>query len=234
MGTGIQRRDPWQVDRGQVEPRQVAVTDDHRLVTVVLAGDQSSRAEVRAGLERHRFTVVAEADDVDHAVEAALLHQPQVCLLDVDTPGGGIAAANRINADLPGTKIAMLFGSSGREELRDAVLAGADAYLPTSTAPDRLAEALNALVNGEAAVPRALTGDLLRELRSTAQPDSTTALVALIPRRAGRVPTSRSCHTISLNRGRACCTSRGCCATFAGASGPECPSQVRGPRRECG
>jgi DNA-binding NarL/FixJ family response regulator len=153
----------------------MAGTDDDLLVTIVLASDQISlRADVRAGLERHRFTVVAEADDADQAVEAALRHQPQVCLLDVDTPGGGIAAANRISADLPGMKIAMLSGTSRREELRDAILAGADAYLPRSTVPDRLAEALRALVNGEAAVPRALTVDLLRELRSTAQPTRTT------------------------------------------------------------
>jgi DNA-binding NarL/FixJ family response regulator len=154
----------------------MAGADGHLLVTVVLAGDQLSlRAMVRAGLERHRFTVVAEADDADQAVEATLRHQPQVCLLDVDTPGGGIAAAKRINADLPGIKIAMLSGSSTREELRDAILAGADAYLPRSTDPDRLAEALHGLVNGEAAVPRALTADLLRELRATAQPRSATA-----------------------------------------------------------
>jgi DNA-binding NarL/FixJ family response regulator len=150
--------------------------NDHQLVTVVLAGDQvSSRAAVRTGLECHRFTVVAEADDADEAVEAALRCQPQVCVLDVDTPGGGIAAANRIHADLPGIKIAMLSGSSSREELRDAILAGADAYLLRSTAPDRLAEALHALVNGEAAVPRALTVDLLSELRATAEPTSATA-----------------------------------------------------------
>jgi DNA-binding NarL/FixJ family response regulator len=155
----------------QLGPRETDRAGDDACVTVVLAGDPvSPLAGVRFGLERHGIKVVAQAGDADEAVDAALRHRPQVCLLDVDTPGGGIAAADRVNADLPDTKIAMLSGSARREELRDAILSGADAYLPRSTAPDRLAEALNGLVKGEAAFPRALTIDLLRELRPVALP----------------------------------------------------------------
>ena len=174
MGTAVQKDVPR-----ETSPRSTGGAGDHAEITVVLAGDPTSlRSDVRAGLELHRFAVLAEADDADGAVEAALRHRPQVCLLDVDTPGGGIAAAIRINSSLPGTKIAMLSGSTTRKELRDAVLAGADAYVPRSTAPDRLAEALNALVNGEAAVPRALTVDLLREFRLRARPSHFEALIS--------------------------------------------------------
>src|ERR1700722_16486964 len=101
MATGVERRGPR-----RIVPRQNGDTRDHALVTVVLSGDPSSSlAGVRFGLERHGINVLAEAANGDEAVEAALRHQPQVCLLDVDMPGGGIAAAHRISADLPGTKI---------------------------------------------------------------------------------------------------------------------------------
>lgn len=183
MGTAVQKDVPR-----ETSPRSTGGAGDHAEITVVLAGDPTSlRSDVRAGLELHRFAVLAEADDADGAVEAALRHRPQVCLLDVDTPGGGIAAAIRINSGLPGTKIAMLSGSTTRKELRDAVLAGADAYVPRSTAPDRLAEALNALVNGEAAVPRALTVDLLREFRLRARPSHFTLISNKPPQSRSRV-----------------------------------------------
>ncbi len=133
---------------------------------MVLGGDKRrARAAVRAGLEHLGFSVVAEVNDADEAVEAAREHHPSVCLLDVDMPGGGIDAAKRINSELPDTKIAILYGSAQRDNLREAIRAGADGYLLRSTAPDRLGAAINGLINGEAALPRALTGSLVRELR---------------------------------------------------------------------
>ena len=181
MTIGIRVRHPAQSD-----PVRASGSGDGALVTVLLACDpKSSLAVVRFGLPRHGVKIVAEAGDADEAVEAALRHRPQVCLLDVDTPGGWIAASDRINADLPGTKIALLSGSATREELRDAILSSADAYLPRSTAPDRLAEALKGLVKGEAAFPRALTIDLLRKPRP-ASDESHFTLIAHEP------PQSRS------------------------------------------
>jgi DNA-binding NarL/FixJ family response regulator len=172
----------------QLDPRETDGSGDDALVTVLLACDpKSSLAVVRFGLPRHGVKIVAEAGDADDAVEAALRHRPQVCLLDVDTPGGWIAASDRINADLPGTKIALLSGSATREELRDAILAGADAYLPRSTAPDRLAEALKGLVRGEAAFPHALTIDLLRGLRPAPDESHFTLIADKPPQSASRV-----------------------------------------------
>jgi DNA-binding NarL/FixJ family response regulator len=138
-------------------------------VTVMLAGEQTvARARVRTGLERDGFAVVAEVEDADEAVEAAKRFRPQLCLLDIDMPGGGITAADRISFELPDTRIALLSGSPQRDQLRNAILAGADGYLLRSTAPDRLTAALYGLVNGEAAFPRAMTGDLVREFRQYA------------------------------------------------------------------
>jgi DNA-binding NarL/FixJ family response regulator len=172
----------------QIDPVRASGSGDGALVMVVLACDpKSSLAVVRFGLQRHGVKVVAEAGNVDEAVQAALRHRPHVCLLDVDTPGGGIAASDRIKADLPDTKIALLSGSATREELRDAILAGADAYLPRGIAPDRLAEALNALVKGEAAFPRALTIDLLRELRPATDVSHFTLVSTKPPQSRSRV-----------------------------------------------
>jgi len=125
-------------------------------------------ARVTRKLEREGFTVVAQALDADEALAAAREYQPQLCLLDIDMPGGGIVAADRISLELPSTRIAVLSGEPQQDQLRDAILAGADGYLPASTSPDRLTAALSGLVKGEAALTRAMTGQLVREYRQFA------------------------------------------------------------------
>ena len=59
---------------------RVLVVDDHAMF----------RAGVRAELaEQPGIEVVAEAADVDSAVDAIGRHRPEVVLLDVHLPGGG-------------------------------------------------------------------------------------------------------------------------------------------------
>jgi DNA-binding NarL/FixJ family response regulator len=77
--------------------------------TVLLADDHApTRAGVRAALEGHGFVVCAEAADAPSATVAAEHERPDVCLLDIRMPGGGITAAAAISALLPETAIVIL------------------------------------------------------------------------------------------------------------------------------
>src|SRR5688500_13491847 len=60
-------------------PARVLIADDHA----------PTRAGVRSALEAGGFDVIAEAPDGEQAVELALEHRPDVCLLDISMPGGG-------------------------------------------------------------------------------------------------------------------------------------------------
>jgi DNA-binding NarL/FixJ family response regulator len=132
----------------------------------MLAGERrATRAQMRSELERDGFDVVAVVADADEAIEAARELRPQLCVLDIDMPGGGILAADRISVELPETRIAVIAGEPTRGQLREVILAGADGYLPATTSPDRLKAALNGLINGEAALTPAMTGELVREYR---------------------------------------------------------------------
>ncbi|HEV3053967.1 MAG TPA: response regulator transcription factor [Solirubrobacteraceae bacterium] len=159
------------LDKGEYVAEPLSALAPSSLTVVLGDVDSRVRAAVQAGLERYGFSIVALATDADEAVEAARRHRPSVCLLDVDMPGGGIDAAERINSELPETKIAMLSGSERLDRVREgdrvreAIRAGADGYLPRSTAPDRLGAALTGLINGEAALPRSITGSLVHDLR---------------------------------------------------------------------
>ncbi len=132
----------------------------------MLADDHATaRLGVRLALEDGGFHVVAEAVDARSAVEAALEHRPDLCLLDVYMPGRGIAAAAELAEALPDMPIVMLSVSDTSEDLFEALHAGACGYLLKDTDPQRLPFALAAVLDGEAPLPRVLTARLITEFR---------------------------------------------------------------------
>jgi DNA-binding NarL/FixJ family response regulator len=136
-----------------VRPR-VLIADDH----------PPTRAGVRAALRDH-FEICGEAASAQDAIDLALQTAPDVCLLDVHMPGGGIAAAAEITARLPSTAIVMLTISQHDDDLFDALKAGAAGYLLKGTDPERLPHALRGVLEGQAAVPRPLVARVIAEFR---------------------------------------------------------------------
>lgn len=135
--------------------------------TIVLADDHAVvRAGVRQALEHTRFEVVAEAGTADETIEETLRHRPTLCLVDLYMPGDGLFAARRIRNEVPETKIVILTVSATNHDLFEAIAAGASGYLLKSTAPEGLASALQAVVRGEAALPRTLERRLVDEFRA--------------------------------------------------------------------
>ena len=80
-------------------------------------------------------------------------------------PGGGVGAAWEISARLPDTKIVMLTVSRDDADLFAALRAGASGYLLKDLDPDRLPDALAAVVAGEGALPGSLVARLVNEFR---------------------------------------------------------------------
>ena len=155
--------------------------------TIVIADDhQVTRLGVRMALMRGGFEVVGEAADGDGAVSAVVRERPDVCLLDVDMPGGGIETARRLAEAAPATSVVMLTISTNTEDLLEALRAGAVGYLPRDTSPDRLPAALCGVLKGEAALPRTLVGRVLQEFRAFTTANATNPVrvgtVQLTPR----------------------------------------------------
>jgi DNA-binding NarL/FixJ family response regulator len=150
--------------------------------TIVIADHhQVTRLGVRMALMRGGFQVVGEAADREGTVGTALRERPDVCLLDVSMPGGGIETARRLAEAVPSTSVVMLTVSTNTEELLAALRAGAVGYLPKNTSPDRLPAALSGVLKGEAALPRTLVARVLQEFRAFA------ADAAVNPVRVGKV-----------------------------------------------
>jgi DNA-binding NarL/FixJ family response regulator len=135
--------------------------------TIVIADDnQLVRMGVRMALMRGGFSVVGEAADCEGTVSAVVRERPDVCLLDVRMPGGGVEAAQQVSELAPSTSVVMLTVSTDTEDVLGSLRAGAVGYLPKDTSPDRLPAALCGVLKGEAALPRALVGRVLHEFRS--------------------------------------------------------------------
>ena len=138
---------------------RVLIADDH----------PPTRAGVRSALEADGFTVVAEVGDTRKAVEAAVAHEPDVCVLDIHMPGNGIDAAREIAHKLSGVSIVMLTASRDDDDLFEALRAGASGYLLKDMDPDRLGPALRGVLAGEAALPRSLAMKVIRQFQSPAR-----------------------------------------------------------------
>jgi two-component system, NarL family, nitrate/nitrite response regulator NarL len=148
------------MDAASTEPEcpRIVIADDH----------VPTRTGVRLALEEEGFIVCAEEDTAAGAVAAALRDPPDLCLLDVDMPGGGIEAAETIRSALPQTQVVMLSESADDDDLFGALRAGASGYLLTGVNPARLGAALRDVLNGGAALPRTLTARLIAEFRAQA------------------------------------------------------------------
>lgn len=135
---------------------RVLIADDH----------EPTREDVQFALEQDDgFTVCASLPDAPEAIEAATRERPDVALLDIQMPGGGVAAAWEIHARLPQTKIVMLTVSREHRDLFGALRAGASGYLLKDMDPRSLPRALHSVLQGEVALPRELVGLVVDEFR---------------------------------------------------------------------
>ncbi len=80
--------------------------------------------------------------------------------------GDPLAAISRITEELPDTAVIVLTDSQSRDNLVDAVRAGATGYLLQEMNAERIPAAVRGVLSGEAAVPRTLVARLLKEVRT--------------------------------------------------------------------
>jgi DNA-binding NarL/FixJ family response regulator len=117
---------------------------------VVVDDDKHFRRGLRAVLETDpRVTVVGEAGDADAAVQVATAATPDVVLLDVRMPGGGVEAVAALRAVLPETAVLMLTVSDDRVDMVHALQAGAAGYLLKDSRLHEVADAVCSAARGE-------------------------------------------------------------------------------------
>jgi DNA-binding NarL/FixJ family response regulator len=143
--------------------RRTLVVDDHPLTRAALVGL----------LEQHHFPVVGEAGDGEEAIGLARELQPDLVLLDLTMPGlGGLEALPRLRAAAPESEVVVLTASGTEENLLAAIRAGAAGYLLKTEPPERIAEFLDGVAHGEAALSGQVARRLLDRVRDGGRWDS--------------------------------------------------------------
>jgi DNA-binding NarL/FixJ family response regulator len=144
-------------------------TDRADKVRVVLGDPDvfSQRAVTRVLEQDGRFAVCAAARDAAETIAAVVASVPDICLLEVAMPGGGLAAAWEIKARLPHAHVVMFTIREGEDELLEALEIGVSGYLLKSAVLNWLPNALMDVYCGTFAMPRRLTGSVVQRLRTT-------------------------------------------------------------------
>ncbi|WP_214324082.1 response regulator transcription factor [Nonomuraea sediminis] len=134
------------------------------MIRVVLAEDQGMVRGALAsllGLEPD-IEVVGEAADGEEAVAVVLKQRPDIALLDIEMPLlDGIGAASRIAVEVPACRVMILttFGRPGY--LRNAMEAGAVAFLVKDSPARELASAIRRVHAGERVIDPGLAAAAL-------------------------------------------------------------------------
>jgi DNA-binding NarL/FixJ family response regulator len=131
------------------------------------------RAGVRSELGS-AVDVVAEAADVDQAVQAVVRHQPEVVLLDVHLPGGGgaevmrrVALSQRSTPTGSTTRFLALSVSDAAEDVIGTIRAGARGYVTKTITGPELVAAIERVAQGDAVFSPRLAGFVLDAFAGT-------------------------------------------------------------------
>ncbi len=137
---------------------KILIADDHAIV----------RAGIRQLLETQPdFEIVAEVENGREALEQAILHNPDVVLMDLRMPEmDGVQAITTIKAQHPDIHILVLTTYDTDADIVRAVDAGATGYLLKDVPREELFRAVRATARGETVLASSVAARLMGKVRS--------------------------------------------------------------------
>jgi len=157
---------------------RIVVVDDHPLFRNGVAVTLATAPE---------FEVAGQGVNADEAVELAVDLLPDIMLLDISMPGGGIAAAQRIAAACPVVKIVMLTVSERDDDVVSALRAGARGYILKGIGGAELVAIVRAVHRGESYVSPDLAARLLTEARDSDRRAHSSGTLAVLTAREEQI-----------------------------------------------
>jgi two-component system response regulator DegU len=130
---------------------KVLVTDDHPLF----------REGLRRALDLAGMRVVGEAGDGSGCLGAVARLRPDLVVLDMSLPGGGVDLLRALKSAHPELRVFVLTMHDDAGFLMAAVQAGADGYATKDVEPDELCRAIQACGRGERYLQPTLAGKLM-------------------------------------------------------------------------
>jgi len=139
------------------EKIRLVIIDDHPIFREGVASILGSEPDIE---------IVGQGTSADDAIRLTRDFLPDVLLLDINMPGGGLQAAQVISISYPVVKIIILTGSDDKDVVVSALKAGAQAYVLKGVAARELNGILHMVYEGEGYVSPSLAAHLLSEITS--------------------------------------------------------------------
>ena len=153
---------------------RVAIIDDHPLFREGVAASLANTVVIE---------VVGQGGDADQAIQISQDLLPDVLLLDISLPGGGIEATREIARLCPYIKVIMLTASENEQHVSSALEAGARGYILKGIGASELVRTIQAIHQGESYVTPQLAARLLSMMKKpAAAPSGEADLPALTKR----------------------------------------------------
>lgn len=131
---------------------RILAVDDHPLLRKGIAALVNTELDMK---------LVAEASNVEEAVESFRLYRPDVTLMDIQLPGlNGIEAINRILSEFPDARIIVLTTYTGDAQVLRALRAGARAYILKGHVHRELLETIRTVHAGRKRIPPDIATEL--------------------------------------------------------------------------
>lgn len=152
---------------------RVAVVDDH---PIFREGVASCLTDIGG------YDIVGEGGSSEDAQAIAQQSNPDVMLLDISMPGGGLNAVEAILDRQPSQKIIMLTVSESHSDIATALKLGAKGYVLKGVGSRMLSEIVRAVHGGEMYLSPALSARMIAGISQTGNPSSATGIHELTER----------------------------------------------------
>ncbi len=159
------------------------------MIRIVLVDDHPLFREgvLRSLVEAGDFEVVGQGGSAADAIRLVESHRPDMVLLDISMPGGGLLAAQKICAHFSEIKVVMLTVSEAGDDIMAALKAGAHGYMLKGVGAVELSDILRGIMEGESYVSPSLAARLWVELRERPEADRPGDLLSTLTAREDEI-----------------------------------------------
>ena len=134
----------------------VAVIDDHPLFR---------EGVIHSLSEGGRFRIVGQGGSIEEALSIAAEKRPDIILMDLSMPGGGLNALTSITEQHPEQKVVVLTVSEDGDDMATAIRRGAKGYVVKGVGSRALGEILRLVAAGQTYISPTLTAKLVAKIK---------------------------------------------------------------------
>ncbi|MEI4769902.1 response regulator transcription factor [Psychrobacillus sp. FJAT-51614] len=136
---------------------RILLADDHEMVRIGVSAYLQAQPDME---------VVAEATNGQEAVEMALLHKPDIILMDMVMPIlNGAEATREIVRKWPEAKVMVVTSFIDDDKVYPALEAGAISYLLKTSKASHIAESIRKTLDGDAVLEPEVTNKMMKRMR---------------------------------------------------------------------